>query len=72
MRAEVRERAARLGLRLAPEAALPELQDIDTLQANARPCRCVTVTQGRPELSVLMAVTASPPSNVPGTGSVRH
>jgi len=25
----------RLGLRLAPEAALPELQDIDTLQVRA-------------------------------------
>lgn len=35
VRAEVRERAMRLGLRLAPEAALPELQDIDTLQVRA-------------------------------------
>ncbi len=33
VRAEVRERAMRL--RLAPEAALPELQDIDTLQVRA-------------------------------------
>ena len=32
MRAEVRERATQLGLRLAPEATLPLLQDVDTLQ----------------------------------------
>ena len=33
MHAEVRERAARLGMALAPAAALPELRDIDTVQA---------------------------------------
>ena len=47
-RAQVRDRAAHLGLRLAPDCALPTLRDIDTLQVRAGRSSCLTAVCSPP------------------------